>query len=163
MGREKWKWRTAESLDFKSRCQKNDWGRPKGSELWRESGGQSEMPTAALLEMSFFYYKQVWGMAMVVVAAWEGVQIPRGRKERRRGAMGHPHMEAEVSKDATEIIMERQTVRQVLNRSMKEGKWSKRTSLGQWRAGMTQPAGISFFFKSSNCKEKDKNGKCSGK
>ena len=76
-------------------------------------------------------------MAMVVVAAWEGVPIPRGRKERRRGAMGHPHMEAEVIKDVTEVVMERQTVRQVLNQSMKEGKWSKRTSLGQWQAGVT--------------------------
>lgn len=36
--------------------------------------------------------------------------------------MGHPHMEAEVIKDVTEVVMERQTVRQVLNQSMKEGK-----------------------------------------
>ena len=94
-----------------------------------------------------FYYKQVWGMAIVVAAAWEGVQIPSGRKERRSQAMGHPHMEAEVIKDVTEVVIERQSVRLVLNPSMKEGKWSKRTSLGQWQAGVTQPASISFFQK----------------
>lgn len=36
--------------------------------------------------------------------------------------MGHPHMEAEVIKDVTEVVMERQSVRLVLNPSMKEGK-----------------------------------------